>query len=378
MKEFLTTAVFKLVVTATAVIQFFLATPKQTVTPPSPIHLPQIAEVQQIPEVVLPDPFSVLSPENFQVENIPREKFFPLIPKKVTSRQNSVPQVATSKPQILDPRLHGWDLTNAKIAPAVVNIFCTLQTGNIIRTSTGSGVVIDPRGVILTNAHIAQYLLLADTTTNPKTNCTIRSGNPAKGNLSAKLLYISPAWMSEHGGDLLNPSPVGTGEYDYALLLETGNAHPFSPLADENENTDSGEDTILAGYPSPFTSLSSRDNLSFLSVLTQIEKTQGFRGNGNDLLYFGGSLLAERGSSGGPVINEDGKVLGILVTATPGITVASRESRAISASYIQKDFREENGTSIQEFLSGDLNTARANFMNQYGNSLGARLLQNFN
>ncbi|MDD5356789.1 MAG: trypsin-like peptidase domain-containing protein [Candidatus Pacebacteria bacterium] len=374
MKEFLTTAVFKLVVTATAVIQFFLATPKQTVTPPSPVHLSQIAQVQQIPEIVLPDPFSLLSPENFQVENVPAKKFLPLIPKKVASRQNPVPQVATSKPQILDPRLHGWDLTNAKIAPAVVNIFCTLQTRNIIRTSTGSGVVIDPRGVILTNAHIAQYLLLADTATNPKTDCAIRNGNPAKGNAFAKLLYISPAWINAHGGDLLNPSPVGTGEHDYALLMS--NTRSFAPLA--HENTEPGEDTILAGYPSPFTSLSSRDNLNFLSVLTQTEKTQGFRGNGDDLLYFGGSLLAERGSSGGPVINEDGKVLGILVTATPGITVASRESRAISASYIQKDFREENGTSIQEFLSGDLNSARINFMNQYGNSLGAKLLQNFN
>ncbi|MDD4989071.1 MAG: trypsin-like peptidase domain-containing protein [Candidatus Pacebacteria bacterium] len=378
MKAFLATSALKLFATVMAVAQFFLATPKQTITPPSPIHLPQVVEIQQIPEISLPDPFSLLEPKTFQIENTPKEKAFPLIAKKNVQQQNSVPQIDTAVQQILDPRLHGWDATNAKTAPAVVNIFCTLQTGNTIRTSTGSGVIIDSRGVILTNAHIGQYLLLQDSTQNPKTNCEIRNGNPARGNALAKLLYISPQWVEAHGNELLSLSPVGTGEYDYSLLIETPGTHSFAPLADINENTDTGEDTILAGYPSPFTSLSSSNNLNFLSVLTQIEKTQGLHGNNDDLLYFGGSLLAERGSSGGPVINENGKVLGILVTATPGSTVSDRESRAISASYIQKDFQDENGKSLQEFLSGNLNTARTDFMSEYGNSLGQILLANFN
>lgn len=374
MKAFLVTGTLKLIATVMAILQFFLATPKHAPTPPSPIHIPETVQVEQIPEISLSNPFSILSPDASQMENIQPEKFFPLSPKK-TSAENPLPQVANPAKKILDPRLHGWDVVNEKISPAVVNIFCTLQTGNIIRTSTGSGVIIDPRGVILTNAHIAQYFLLENPAGNPKTNCEIRSGNPAKGNAPAKILYISPRWIEAHGLELLDTHPMGTGEYDYALIMETG-THPFAPLADDTI-AEAGEDAIIAGYPSPLTSLSSRDNLYFISALTQITKTQELRNGASDLLYFGGSLLAERGSSGGPVVNESGKVIGILVTATSGISVDSRESRAISASYIRKSFLEESGMSMENFLAGNLETARQNFMSRYGNNLGEKLLQNF-
>lgn len=48
---------------------------------------------------------------------------------------------------------------------ALVNIFCTFKTKDYIRTTTGTGFFIDPDGVIMTNAHIAQFLLLEKTDT---------------------------------------------------------------------------------------------------------------------------------------------------------------------------------------------------------------------
>ena len=60
---------------------------------------------------------------------------------------------------------------------ALVNIFCVPagSTGSII---SGSGVIIDPKGIILTNAHVAQYVLLSQ---DPALNltCSIRNGSPA-------------------------------------------------------------------------------------------------------------------------------------------------------------------------------------------------------
>ena len=47
-----------------------------------------------------------------------------------------------------------------KLKAATVNILCRMQRGGQIAHYTGSGVVIDPTGVVLTNAHVAEHVLL--------------------------------------------------------------------------------------------------------------------------------------------------------------------------------------------------------------------------
>ena len=68
------------------------------------------------------------------------------------------------------------DAVNSAARAALVNILCTSRGS--VRPISGSGVIIDSRGVILTNAHVAQYVLLAE---NPAINlsCVIRTGSPA-------------------------------------------------------------------------------------------------------------------------------------------------------------------------------------------------------
>ena len=63
---------------------------------------------------------------------------------------------------------------------ALVNIICTVSAGTVLRSISGSGVIISSKGVVLTNAHIGQYFLLSDYPSKGNTFCVIRTGSPAK------------------------------------------------------------------------------------------------------------------------------------------------------------------------------------------------------
>ena len=82
------------------------------------------------------------------------------------------------------------------VSDALVNIYCQYKTDTYIRTTTGTGFFINSKGVIITNAHVAQFLLLEDNAdAQDKIECVIRSGNPASPKYIAELLYISPIWI---------------------------------------------------------------------------------------------------------------------------------------------------------------------------------------
>ena len=79
-----------------------------------------------------------------------------------------------------------FESIDAITRPALVNILCRPRgAGPIASPISGSGVIIDPRGVILTNAHVAQYVLLSQ---SPQIDlvCTIRALSPAR-----------PLWKAE-------------------------------------------------------------------------------------------------------------------------------------------------------------------------------------
>src|SRR6185436_12542444 len=81
-----------------------------------------------------------------------------------------------------------FETIDPAVRSALVNILCMPQGGSL-RPISGSGVIIDPRGVILTNAHVAQYVLLSE---SPQINltCSIRTGSPASPRWKAVVLYI--------------------------------------------------------------------------------------------------------------------------------------------------------------------------------------------
>jgi S1-C subfamily serine protease len=257
------------------------------------------------------------------------------------------------------PPLDFADINTATRA-ALVNIFCTPHGGSLHPIS-GSGIIIDSRGVILTNAHVAQYVLLSESQ-NVNLSCVVRAGSPASARFVPDVLYIPPVWVSEHAADINATHPVGTGEHDYALLAITATTDG-SPLPSSfpavNSDTREGiafvDDPVLAAsYPAEFTGGSVQMNLYPVSTITQIAKLYTFRSGSIDVISVGGVIEAQGGSSGGAVVNAWGRLVGLITTTSEGATTAERELRAVTTSYIERDLTAQTGTGFSVMLSGNL------------------------
>jgi hypothetical protein len=253
---------------------------------------------------------------------------------------------------------------NEAVREAIVNILCTTKTGGAFRPISGSGVVIDPRGIVLTTAHIAQYFLLKDYLVENFVSCAIRVGSPAKPRYRPELLYISPRWVKDNSSSITAQNPQGTGEHDFALLRIAGpisaSANPPTSFHFIRPELSDGKikinnSVLLVGYPAGFLGGQSiQTNLYLTSTVTQITRLFTFTTGSLDSFSIGSSIVAQKGSSGGAVVSQNtGNLIGIIVTSTDGSTTADRDLRAISTSHINRSLLEETGLDLPSMLAGD-------------------------
>lgn len=272
----------------------------------------------------------------------------------------------------------GLDAVNTLARPSVVNIVCLTPTNAGIQPISGSGVVVSNTGVVLTNAHVAQYVLLKDTTRIAIT-CTARSGSPAVAYWEPRVLYISEQWMKKHATDITSPRPTGTGEHDVALLVLTPlpNKTPpaFNPLTPETREglVFDGDQALVGAYPAGFAStIAVNTGLALTTSPTTIGELYTFKGDTIDLFSVGGLILAQGGASGGPVLNPWGYVIGLVVTSTDAEETKDRDLRAISIAHVDRTLRDETGRSLASFLSNTIADARS-FADSTGHMLGQLL-----
>jgi hypothetical protein len=250
----------------------------------------------------------------------------------------------------------------SELLGATVNLYCTIKLGNRKVSTTGTGVFIDKKGVILTNAHVAQYFLFASSTSKLKSDCTVRTGSPAKAQYRAAPLYISSAWLTTHVDEVLKKRPKGTGEHDFALLYVTAPVSKHGTLPSEFpslfHNTapspQEGEAIMVAGYPAG--GLKFKDIKSKLVALATTSTVSSIRtfGMGNpDVIVLSPSKAASSGMSGGP-ITEGTTLAGIVTTMSTGEKKGEGTLRGISLSYIDRAVKGESGLSIPELIAGDL------------------------
>jgi len=255
------------------------------------------------------------------------------------------------------------------LASALVNLFCQIRTDEHVRTTTGTGYFISPKGVVLTNAHVAQFLLLENATGVREASCVVRSGDPAVAQYRAKLLYLPPTWVSAHASLITTPAPQASGERDYALLYVSdafeGAALPDSfphipPYTGLIPRHATGDPVLAAGYPveAPF---DKRSNFTLRPrvATTTITNLFTFGSNYADVISIAESSVGSRGSSGGPVVHTDGRAIGLIVTKGDETDGETTSLRALTLSYIDRTITEETGFTLRENMQGNLSRRAA-------------------
>lgn len=265
-----------------------------------------------------------------------------------------------------------WSEINKRTRAALVNIVCTTIRSGSFEPVSGSGVIIDPRGLILTNAHIAEYFLLKDYLVPDFVQCVIRTGEPARNRYKARLLYLSPLWLQANYTKIRLAEPTGTGEHDFALLLiaESVNqeasplpeTYPFLPLDFTNETVRAQSQVLVAGYPAGFLSgINIQKEFYPSSSIVTTGPVFTFREKTADVFSIGGSPLAQEGSSGGAVVSAGGTLIGLVATATAAEHTGERDLRAITPSHIAASFRADTGNDLMALIASDLAATAENF-----------------
>lgn len=178
------------------------------------------------------------------------------------------------------------------VSPAIVQILATgyapsinSATATVLskQRSTGSGVILDPNGLIITNAHVVE---------------------------SAKRIQVALALSGKHEGEsILKPRGKIVGaqlvgidrETDLAVLKIFEKNLPYLTLG----NSDSvRKGQIVLAFGSPL----GLENSVTMGVVSSVARQLQAE---NPMIYIQTDAPINPGSSGGPLVNTDGEVVGI-------------------------------------------------------------------
>ncbi len=260
---------------------------------------------------------------------------------------------------------------SSDLASVLVNIICTHTNGSATTASTGSGVIVSPSGVVLTNAHVAQYFLLKNYSRPNFQTCALYQENIPNYGFRADILYIQPEWVNKHYDTIVSKNPRGTGEDDYAFLIITGNTNPglslpskfnYAPISTSESNYDIDTNIDVGGFPgAPASILDLARAGSLKTDSTTITDVFTLEKNSVDVISTDTTPVAQRGASGGGVFR-NGELIGITVT-TSG-SGRNAKINALTTGYINRDLRSDIGTSISAFISGDVRGRSARFIQE--------------
>lgn len=264
----------------------------------------------------------------------------------------------------------------------VVNILCASRDGSLPPMS-GTGIIIDERGLVLTVAHVAQYLLLKDYPTEGNVTCALRVGSPAKTAYAVKLLYLSPDWIRANPATLVTKNPTGTGRYDFAVLgiTETlpGNPEPgnLAAVSFSDKTPEKGQRVGIGSYGAQYLdSAQVRTALYPIIVFGSIEDRFTFDTNTVDVIRVAGNAAAQHGSSGGAVVNSAGELLGLITTSMTSGDIATRRLQAITPRHIREAFENDTGEDFDAYFAGSFDALAEKFAAR-AQTLGSTLLSYF-
>jgi len=277
-----------------------------------------------------------------------------------------------------------FESINTFARSALVNILCTAG-GNDLAPASGSGIIVNSNGLILTNAHVAQFFLLKDFRQPNYIKCIIRTGSPAYPKYNAELVYISPTWVKNNKSLLKENLPMGTGVNDYAFIRITnaingssvGNLSYIEPSIEEVSELN--EPVLLASYPAGFLGgISILENLNIVSAVTTIKEFLTFDNTSVDVISVPGTVVSQKGSSGGAVVDGNKKLIGIISTSSDGNTTSDRDLRAITTAYINRDLQDNTGVTLPHFIAQDNAAYAKNFQTNVAPALSKLIIDELN
>jgi serine protease Do len=198
-----------------------------------------------------------------------------------------------------------WDLSSLSqeireltetVSPAVVQIYTTsygalmggVPQGVAVfgqQQATGSGVILDPNGYIITNNHVVQGAKRVQVRLSPQ----------AIGDKASDSILAS-------GGEIVGAQVIGVDkETDLAVLKIERTDLPFLKLGNSDELFQ-GQLVFAFGSPMGLTNSVSFGVVS--TVARQLEKD-------NPMIYVQTDVAINPGNSGGPLVNGHGEVVGI-------------------------------------------------------------------
>lgn len=224
----------------------------------------------------------------------------------------------------------------AKFSPAVIQIYCVTNS----QVFSASGVIVNPRGLVLTNAHVANIVQNAGVA-----NCQARHGNPADPFARLDVVFIADTTKK------IDQTQVP--QYDFAFLRLVNPIADFTDAEVGFGVIPRGETLLTLGYPSEFLeSIATSNNSNLVFSLLAVDNYADIDDDPStaDVFTFNGGLVLQQGSSGTALFTREGRVAGIIFATTKAKTTAEREGLALMSSYIDRVLRLETGMGLKEFI----------------------------
>lgn len=238
------------------------------------------------------------------------------------------------------------DLVYASGLGALVNILCNdTENGYYI---SASGAIIDPKGYILTNAHVAENF------SHKGVICVIRRGSPAVSFARAKVVFMPDV------SDKISATEVPLRDIAILKITSDLSGKPFSEVFsyfefDPDYSMKEGEVLYSLGFPNEFLgSEAILKNTTILLSLGSVENLLNIDQSENiaEAAYMKGAISAQQGSSGGIFVDTySGNIVGLFVALTQGETTSERKEFIFLSSYVDRIMREKTGLSLKEFLA---------------------------
>jgi len=360
----------RLLLSVFSILAFFGINPDLSVPTDIAIEERKDAQQERVEEVlqIKEDQSTEQSPSTDAIKDV--EEKITEIQKEFT---DSITQslVDTAKEVVPTALVYNQEDASFDIKNVVVNIVCLEKTKTYTRLSSGSGVIISPAGIILTNAHVTYPFLRTAQFDSSTYSCTVRRENIPNYGYNAELVYYPIDWLVRNSEVIKEATPVGTGENDYALLHITSalgpvpkaSAFPYASVGVTSKDLITKISVTAAGYPSQNSGVFELDTHPGLKIAqTIIADFFTFGTRSYDVLQTGVNTVAHRGSSGGGIFLNN-SLYGIVVTTNTNSE--GSYINALTLPYIKEDFERDTGTSFDSFINSSHEALKSRFNTNY-------------